>query len=125
MDLIFSNAGADITVGTCEFPLLKLACHYKAYELSVDVQFCKFKAMEATVKRFRFAAADREANIFFSRVSAGRCDDLFYDVVMLSCFESFVIFTESVSKFSRVTKELNDSFGIGISREFVSFRKIY
>jgi hypothetical protein len=91
----------------------------------VDVQFCKFKAMEATVKRFRFAAADREANIFFSRVSDGRCDDVFYDVVMLSCFEWFVTFPQSVSKFSRVTKELNGPFGIGISRELGSIRKIY
>jgi hypothetical protein len=43
--------------------LLKLDRHHRAYELSVDLQFCEFKAIEMGRERFRFGAADREAII--------------------------------------------------------------
>jgi hypothetical protein len=93
MELILSNAGADITVGTCEFLLFKLDRHYKAYELSVNLQFCKFEAMDATGKRFRFTAADCWTIIdefdsidwrtLFTSKIVDRCVDLFYDYVVL------------------------------------------
>jgi hypothetical protein len=37
LDLIFSNAGTDITVEICESPLLGLDRQHRAYELLVDV----------------------------------------------------------------------------------------
>jgi hypothetical protein len=65
----------------------------------VDVQFCKFEAVEAIEKQFRFAAAD-----FW----AVNCIDLIYDVIW-SCFERYLPMTSSHSarKFLWVTKEIN------------------
>jgi hypothetical protein len=40
LDLIFSNASTDITVETCESPLLGHDRHNRAYELLVDVRLC-------------------------------------------------------------------------------------
>jgi hypothetical protein len=93
MELIFSNAGADITVGNCEFLLVKLDRHYKVYDMLVDVQFCKFGAMDATGKRFRFTAAvcgtiiDKFHSIdwrtLFTSKIVDHCVHLFYDYVVL------------------------------------------
>jgi hypothetical protein len=35
---VFSNAGEDVSMCTCESPILKLDRHHRAYELSVDRQ---------------------------------------------------------------------------------------
>jgi hypothetical protein len=37
---------ADDAMWTCESLFLGLDRHHKAYELSVDLQFCEFKAVE-------------------------------------------------------------------------------
>jgi hypothetical protein len=58
LDLIFSNAGTDITVEIGESPLLGLDRHHRAYELLVDVRLCKFEAASMDERRFRFWAAD-------------------------------------------------------------------
>jgi hypothetical protein len=44
LDLIFSNASTDITVGIRESPLHGLDRHHRAYELLVDVRLCRFEA---------------------------------------------------------------------------------
>jgi hypothetical protein len=45
----------------CEF--LELDRHNRAYELSVDLRFCEFKAFETGRERCKFGAADCEAII--------------------------------------------------------------
>jgi hypothetical protein len=46
---------------TCESPLLQLDRHHRTYELSVDLPFCEFKAIEIGRERFRSGAANCEA----------------------------------------------------------------
>jgi hypothetical protein len=53
LDLIFSNAGTDITVEICKSPL-----HHWAYELLLDVRLCKLEAAIMDERRFIFGAAD-------------------------------------------------------------------
>jgi hypothetical protein len=82
-----------------DFYLIKLGRYHRAYELSVDLWFCEFKAIETGRERFNFGAADCKAIIkelssidwdgTFSRKSVDRCTDLFYDVIW-SCFGSLI-----------------------------------
>jgi hypothetical protein len=98
LDLVFSNAGTDITVEICESPLLGLDRLHRAYELLVDVRLCKSEETGRDERRFRFRAADCEAitdklslvdwHGLFSHKGVDLCVDLFYDVVW-TCFGKF------------------------------------
>jgi hypothetical protein len=77
-------------MSTGDTPLPKLDRHHRAYELSVDLQFCEFKAIETVRERFKHGAADCEAKIrswvlsnggIFSRKSEDQCTNLFYNVI--------------------------------------------
>jgi hypothetical protein len=101
----------------CESPLLELDRHHRDYELSVDLRFCEFKAIETGRERFKFGAADCEAirkelgsidwHGMFSRKSVDQCTDLFYDVI----WSFFVVLYRRprciVSKSFRGSKDLN------------------
>jgi hypothetical protein len=118
LDPIFSNASMDFTVEICESPLLGLNRHHRAYELLVDVRFCKFEATSVDERRCRFRAADCEAitdelglvdwHGLLSRKEVDLCVDISYDVIW-SCFEKFVprTSTRCAQKFPWVTQKLN------------------
>jgi hypothetical protein len=88
-----------IGFSACESPLLELDRHHRDNELSMDLRFCEFKAIETGRERCKFGAADCEAirkelgsidwHGMFSRKSVDQCTGLFYDVIW-SFFCSFV-----------------------------------
>jgi hypothetical protein len=58
LDLVFTNALADISVGCADSPLLKLDRHHRAYEIEMRVCSCKFEAMESRTQRYMFRMPD-------------------------------------------------------------------
>jgi hypothetical protein len=99
LDSAFSNAGVDVAMWTCESRLLKLDRHHRAYELSVDLQFCD---CEAIIKELGSIDWYSLVRVWISVLT---CFMMLYGSVLVG----FVPKTSShcVQKFSWVTKELN------------------
>jgi hypothetical protein len=120
LDLVSSNVSADVAMWTCESLLLKLDTHHRAYELSVNLRFCKYKAIGTGREWFKIGAADCKVIIkelssvdwhgIFSRKSVDQCTDMFNDIIW-SCFGSFVPKTSPhcVHKFHSLQKNMKNS----------------
>jgi Reverse transcriptase (RNA-dependent DNA polymerase)/Endonuclease-reverse transcriptase len=99
LDLFFSNFSDDISVYDCEFPLLKLDIHHKAYELILDIDELHFKTTHEPVKQYNFSNAkfseilnhlnSVDWDSAFRNANVDSCVDIFYDQLNY-CIENFV-----------------------------------